>query len=393
MFKYTLSFKELPLKPESGNQRRVSLFGFIVRLYLLLIFMLAYPAYSQNEKGPILYDQFNRRIENSNQDRNPVRPRPRIESSNQNRTPERSSRRRPSRPEGLIINGRFIGPGDPEYERIQGIARQVEEQHLSSRDIPGYQYRGQIEGMDMWRDRKSGVTFVDNTRTQLIRDGKPSVSIFEDGRVKVIDSRNPRYTELITVREDLNQQKRIDRRSREQRSVQRDRNGQIRTSQQVSPQSPQRLSLLRRFVKSIKGIGMIIASLGIASEVVEGSTHWSDVPARLGEEAFSGDSEQIDGGTISFKIDNMLERLKADVQKLDPEKKFSQGRQRLNNALRTLYTDVQTDTGFSNEEKEHYLNKIAEIQDIAQPSLRSFPQRPPNRRSRGEGERLRSNVR
>ena len=64
---------------------------------------------------------------------------------------------------------------------------------------------------------------------------------------------------------------------------------------------------------------------------------------------------------------NLLENLKTDVQKLDPETIFSQERQRLNNELRSLYTDVQMDTGFSNEERERYLGRLQKFRTLPNP--------------------------
>ena len=335
------------------------LFVFIVKAYLLLIFILPYPVYSQNDRRSVLYDQFNRPIE----------------SSSQNRSSEEYRPTRPQRPEGMIINGRFAGPGDPEYERIQQQIRSVLEKENS---LPGYQYMGTQRGKELFKDEKTGIVFLDTEGdTVLMRGGnKPDLPIYEDGQIKMIDVTDPRYKEIERARRDLVEQRAIQAdasRLREQRITQRNSNRQTGFR-----------NLLKNIKKRFGKIVGILASLGIASEVVEGSTSLNEVPARFADEStFS--HPVTDSDTVKYHIDDMLEDLKTNIQKLDPETIFSQERQRLNNELRSLYTDVQTDTALQDEEKARYLRTIAEMQDFAQPPLRNFPQYRRDRRSRSEG--------
>lgn len=108
-----------------------------------------------------------------------------------------------NRSEGLIIDGRRVRPGSPEYERIREATRIAEQRR---NNIPGYQYVGEADGrfkgLKMYRDERTGVVFIDNSsQTQVIRSGRgPSIPIYENGEVKFIQSSDPRYGELQRTR-------------------------------------------------------------------------------------------------------------------------------------------------------------------------------------------------
>ena len=65
----------------------------------------------------------------------------------------------------------------------------------------------------------------------------------------------------------------------------------------------------RKLAKRLGLLGGILASLGIASEVAEGSTHYSEVPGRLADESvFSHSVTSSD--TVKYRIDESVGKFK-----------------------------------------------------------------------------------
>ena len=264
-------------------------------------------------------------------------------------------------------------------------------QELSSEDIQQTQrdferkyefVRGQ-QGTEFWRHKESGIVFIDNFEyDDESLEPNQNIRIFDEqeGKVKTISPTDPMYRRYSVLYGYFQSDKRgydavkiveMERRQQQHQQATRGANSQNK-------------NFFQKIAKKVRIIGGILASLGIASEVAEGSTSLNEIPARLADEStFS--HPVTDSDTVKYRIDDLLEDLKTDIQKLDPKTKFSQERQRLNNELRSLYTDVQMDTALQNEEKVRYLRTIAQIQDLAQPPLRNFPQYRRDRRGSSRG--------
>ena len=93
----------------------------------------------------------------------------------------------------------------------------------------------------------------------------------------------------------------------------------------------------------------------------------------------------LDNGDIP--VEDYLQNLKTSVQRLDPNKPFSQERQGLNNELRSVRRQIREDESLTNEEKQQYLRTIGEIIAIVQPP--SPPRNPPRQRRRRASRGLR----
>lgn len=132
---------------------------------------------------------------------------------------------------------------------------------------------------------------------------------------------------------------------------------------------------VEKLLKMMPWFKKILAVGTIAYEILTGDVEAKELPARLADESML--STTVSAGDLP--VTDYLDNLKIAAQRVNETAPlFSEDRQRLRNQLNTVYTDIQEDPSLSYQERQEYLQKIAEIQDIVQPP--NPPRNPPTRR-------------